>query len=153
MTLEWIPSRYYLRLLALRDQYADTPTVEQIDAFVNDTSSDAIEKLVDSLLANKAYGERWGRHWLDVARYADSVTLRGLILTEAWRYRDYVINTFNEDRPFAEFIVEQIAGDLLPNATEQQVLAKEITLLEPELLEQLCQLPLLLQPQQYNFFH
>ncbi|MHC4878424.1 MAG: DUF1553 domain-containing protein [Planctomycetota bacterium] len=100
--------RLYFDLIGL------PPTVEQIDAFVNDDSLDAVENLIDSLLANNAYGERWGRHWLDVARYADSVTLRGLILPEAWRYRDYVINTFNEDRPFADFIVEQIAGDLIP---------------------------------------
>ena len=100
--------RLYFDILGL------PPTVEQIDAFVSDDSPDATEKLVDGLLANLAYGERWGRHWLDVVRYADSVTLRGLILPEAWRYRDYVINTFNEDRSFADFIVEQIAGDLLP---------------------------------------
>ncbi|MBM81326.1 MAG: hypothetical protein CMJ78_12145 [Planctomycetaceae bacterium] len=99
--------RLYFDLIGL------PPTAEQIDAFVKDDSLDAVEKLVDELLANKAYGERWGRHWLDVVRYADSITLRGFVLPEAWRYRDYVISTFNEDRPFADFIVEQIAGDLI----------------------------------------
>ena len=107
--------RLYFDLIGL------PPTVEQIDAFVKDDSPDAIEKLVDELLAKQAYGERWGRHWLDVVRYADSITLRGFVLPEAWRYRDYVISTFNEDRSFADFIVEQIAGDLIPaEATNQK---------------------------------
>ncbi|HVV99752.1 MAG TPA: DUF1553 domain-containing protein, partial [Planctomycetaceae bacterium] len=70
--------------------------------------------LVDRLLASPQFGERWGRHWFDVVRYAESVTLRGLVFSEAWRYRDYVIETFNEDRPYNEFLREQVAGDLLP---------------------------------------
>jgi hypothetical protein len=89
------------------------PAPEEVDAFVNDKSAGAYEKLVDHLLASPAFGERWGRHWLDVARYAESVTLRGLIQNEAWRYRDYVIDSFNRDVPFDQFIREQIAGDLL----------------------------------------
>ncbi len=93
------------------------PTPEQIDAFVNDQSPTAYEKLVDQLLALPAFGERWGRHWLDVARYAESVTLRGLVFKEAWRYRDYVIDNFNRDVPFNRFVREQIAGDLLPAET------------------------------------
>ncbi|MFO0825484.1 MAG: DUF1553 domain-containing protein [Gemmataceae bacterium] len=93
------------------------PTPEQVDAFVKDSSSDAYEKLVEKLLASPAFGERWGRHWLDTARYADSVTLRGFVFKEAWRYRDYVIDSFNRDMPFNQFIREQIAGDLLPAAT------------------------------------
>ncbi|WP_439621552.1 DUF1553 domain-containing protein [Gemmata sp.] len=92
------------------------PTPEQIDAFVNATDPAAYEKLVDSLLASKAFGERWGRHWLDVARYAESVTLRGFVYKDAWRYRDYVIDSFNADVPFPQFVKEQIAGDLLPAA-------------------------------------
>src|SRR5439155_9108318 len=68
-------------------------------------------------LASPQFGERWGRHWLDVARYADSVTLRGFVFKEAWRYRDYVIDAFNRDVPFDQFIREQLAGDLLPAAT------------------------------------
>ncbi|HET6576665.1 MAG TPA: DUF1553 domain-containing protein, partial [Fimbriiglobus sp.] len=89
------------------------PTPEEVDAFVADQSADAYEKLVDHLLASPAFGERWGRHWLDVVRYAESVTLRGLVQKEAWRYRDYIIDSFNRDVPFDQFIREQIAGDLL----------------------------------------
>jgi hypothetical protein len=93
------------------------PTPEEVDAFVNDSDARAYEKLVDQLLASPHFGERWGRHWLDVARYADSVTLRGFVFKEAWRYRDYVIESFNADVPYDRFIREQIAGDLLPAAT------------------------------------
>jgi hypothetical protein len=93
------------------------PTSEVVDAFVRDRDPLAYEKLVDRLLASPQFGERWGRHWLDVARYAESVTLRGFILKEAWRYRDYVIDAFNDDMPFDQFVREQIAGDLLPVAT------------------------------------
>jgi hypothetical protein len=86
---------------------------EEVDAFVRDSDPQAYEKLVDRLLASPQFGERWGRHWLDIARYAESVTLRGLIFKEAWRYRDYVIDAFNRDVPFDQFVREQIAGDLL----------------------------------------
>ena len=92
------------------------PAPEEVDAFVNSTDADAYEKLVDKLLASPQFGERWGRHWLDVARYAESVTLRGFVFKEAWRYRDYVIDAFNVDLPFDRFVAEQIAGDLLPAA-------------------------------------
>jgi hypothetical protein len=90
------------------------PSPEEVDRFVNDKAADSYEKLVDRLLASPQFGERWGRHWLDVARFAESVTLRGFVFKEAWRYRDYVIDSFNTGRPFDRFIVEQIAGDLLP---------------------------------------
>ncbi len=91
------------------------PTPEQIDAFVNDPSSGALEAVVDRLLSSKAFGEKWGRHWLDVARYAESTgSSRNLPFPEAWRYRDYVIDAFNNDKPYDQFIREQIAGDLLP---------------------------------------
>jgi hypothetical protein len=90
------------------------PGPEQIDAFLSDPSPLAYEQLVDRLLASPQFGERWGRHWLDVVRFAESLTLRGLILKDAWRYRDYVIASFNEDRPYQDFVREQIAGDLLP---------------------------------------
>jgi cytochrome c553 len=91
------------------------PTPEEIDAFLKDKSPDAYAKVVDRLLASKAYGERWGRHWLDVARYADSNGLdENVAHGNAWRYRDYVINAFNADKPYNEFLLEQIAGDLLP---------------------------------------
>ena len=93
------------------------PTPEQMDEFINDKSPDAYARLVDRLLASPHFGERWGRHWLDVARYAESMTLRGFVFKEAWRYRDYVIESFNADRPFDRFIREQIAGDLLPHTS------------------------------------
>jgi Protein of unknown function (DUF1553)/Protein of unknown function (DUF1549)/Planctomycete cytochrome C len=92
------------------------PTPEVIASFVADTSPDAYEKLVDRLLASPRFGERWGRHWLDVARFAESLTLRGFVMNQAWRYRDYVIDAFNADMPFDQFIREQIAGDLIPTA-------------------------------------
>jgi hypothetical protein len=94
------------------------PTPEEIDAFLKDDSPDAYAKVVDRLLASPAYGERWGRHWLDVVRYADNRDARGLNgaedIGEAWRYRDWVIDAFNRDLPYDRFIVDQIAGDLLP---------------------------------------
>ncbi len=92
------------------------PSPEQVDAFVGDPSPEAYAALVDKLLASPAFGERWGRHWLDIARFAESVTLRGFIFKESWRYRDFVIESFNADVPFNRFIREQIAGDLLPAA-------------------------------------
>jgi hypothetical protein len=96
------------------------PTPQQIDAFVNDPSPDRFPRLVDQLLASPQFGERWGRHWLDVARFGESLTLRGFILKDAWRYRDYVIDTFNQDRPFDRFMQEQVAGDLMPFNSPQQ---------------------------------
>lgn len=98
------------------------PTPQQLDLFVQDDSPIAYERVVDELLSSPRFGERWGRHWLDVVRFAESVTLRGLILGESYRYRDYVIDTWNEDRPLDRFLVEQLAGDLLPgNTLEEQV--------------------------------
>ncbi len=99
------------------------PTPEEVDAFVKEYTAApqaAYEKLVDRLLASPHFGERWGRHWLDLARYADSLTLRGFIMKEAWRYRDYVIDSFNHDVPFDRFVREQVAGDLLPADSFEQ---------------------------------
>jgi len=93
------------------------PSPEEVDAFLGDATPDAYEALVDRLLASPHFGERWGRHWLDVARFGESMTLRGLVLGVAWRYRDYVIDAFNADLPFDRFVREQIAGDLLPAAS------------------------------------
>jgi hypothetical protein len=93
------------------------PTPQEINAFVTDPAADAeaFAKVVDRLLASSHFGERWGRHWLDLARYADSNGKdENLTFHEAYRYRDYVIDAFNRDKPFNEFIEEQIAGDLLP---------------------------------------
>jgi hypothetical protein len=95
------------------------PTPEEVDAFVKDESADAFAKVVDRLLASPRYGERWGRHWLDVARYSDT---KGQVRRQredpnflyAWTYRDYVIRSFNDDKPYNIFIIEQIAADKLP---------------------------------------
>jgi hypothetical protein len=90
------------------------PTPADIDAFLKDTSPNAYEKLVDKLLASPAFGERWGRHWLDVARYAESSGKeQNVFYPHAWRYRDYVIKAFNADKPIDQFFKEQLAGDLL----------------------------------------
>jgi hypothetical protein len=93
------------------------PTPEEVAAFMADRSPDAFARVVDRLLNSPRYGERWGRHWLDVARYADSNGLdENVAFGNAWRYRDYVINAFNQDKPYDRFVREQIAGDLLPAA-------------------------------------
>ena len=100
--------RAYFDLLGL------PPTPQQVDAFVNDTTPDSFARLVDSLLASPQYGERWGRHWLDVARYADSGGFEtDIYFRNAWRYRDYVVKSFNDDKPYDRFVQEQIAGDEL----------------------------------------
>ena len=106
---ETLIRRLYFDLVGL------PPTPEQIDEFVEDQSPDAWERLVDRLLASPQFAERWARHWFDVVRYAESLTLRGFILKEAWRYRDYVIDAFDRDFPYDQFLREQIAGDLLPS--------------------------------------
>jgi len=94
------------------------PTAAEVEAFEADTSPDAWDKLIDRLLASPAYGEKWGRRWLDVARYADSNGMdENLAHGNAWRYRDYVIRSFNADKPYNQFVKEQIAGDLLPGGT------------------------------------
>lgn len=91
------------------------PTEKEISGFVADTAPNAFEKVVDRLLASPRYGEKWGRHWLDVARYADSTgNDEDHRYPYAWRYRDYVIESFNNDLPYNQFMREQIAGDLLP---------------------------------------
>jgi Protein of unknown function (DUF1549)/Protein of unknown function (DUF1553)/Planctomycete cytochrome C len=97
------------------------PTPEQLDAFVKDRSNNALEKLVDQLLASPHFGEQWGRNWLDVARYGESTGLdRNLNYPYAWKYRDYVISAFNADKPYDRFIHEQIAGDLLPYKNQDE---------------------------------
>ena len=107
--------RLYFDLIGL------PPTPEQVDAFVKDSSSDAVDALVGRLLDSPQFGVHWGRHWLDVARYADS---NGgdfnATFHNAWRYRDYVVAAMNDDKPFDQFVREQIAGDLLPFDTNEQ---------------------------------
>jgi hypothetical protein len=91
------------------------PTESEIDAFLADKSPDAFKTVVDRLLASPRYGEKWGRHWLDVARYADSTGAdEDHRYPYAWRYRDYVIGAFNRDLPYNQFVMEQLAGDLMP---------------------------------------
>ena len=102
----------------LRRAYFDLiglpPTPAQLDAFLNDNSPDAFEKVVEQLLASPRYGERWGRHWLDVVRYGDSTGFEAdALYLNAWRYRDYVIKSFNDDKPYDRFVQEQIAADEL----------------------------------------
>ncbi len=99
------------------------PTPEEVDAFVNDPSPDAYENVVDRLLASPHYGERWGRWWLDAARYADSDGYEKDKPRFVWFYRDWVVNALNRDLPYDRFIIEQLAGDLLPNATQDQIVA------------------------------
>lgn len=100
------------------------PTPEAVNAFVNDRSHDAYEKLVDGLLASPHHGERLARHWLDLARYADSAGFQNdQTRANAWRYRDYVINAFNTDKPYDQFIKEQLAGDEIPAATKEDLIA------------------------------
>ncbi|MEO6741706.1 MAG: DUF1549 domain-containing protein [Chthoniobacteraceae bacterium] len=101
--------RVYFDLIGL------PPRPDEVSAFAKDKSPNAFEKIVDRLLASPQFGERWGRHWLDVARYAESTGKeRNFTFPAAWKYRDYVIASFNADKPYNEFIREQVAGDLLP---------------------------------------
>ena len=110
-----IVRRLYFDLIGL------PPSIEQIKGYTDDTSEDKYEKLVDSLLQDNGFGEKWGRHWLDVSRYAESSGQdRNLISPYAWRYRDYVIDSFNQDKPYDQFIKEQIAGDLLPHKSYEE---------------------------------
>ncbi|HYG77324.1 MAG TPA: PSD1 and planctomycete cytochrome C domain-containing protein [Planctomycetota bacterium] len=99
------------------------PTIEEQDTFAKDNSPDAYDKLVDRLLASPRFGERMAQQWLDVARYADTVGYHGDQNQNAWAYRDYVINSFNANKPFDVFTREQIAGDMLPNAGAEQLTA------------------------------
>jgi mono/diheme cytochrome c family protein len=99
------------------------PTPQEVDAFLADKSKDAYAKQIERLLASPHYGERWGRHWLDAARYADSDGYEKDMSREMWPYRDYVVNAFNRDLPYNQFIIEQIAGDQIPNAKQDQIVA------------------------------
>ena len=97
------------------------PTEAEIAGFVADHSPKAHERVVDRLLSSKAYGERWARHWLDLVGYAEQIGTEGKVFAEhAWRYRDYLVESFHQDKPFDRFIREQLAGDLLPAASPQE---------------------------------
>ena len=110
--------RAYLDLLGL------LPPPAEVDAFVNDPAPKAYENLIERLLASPHYGERWGRNWLDVVRYADSSGFEyDLTVDNAWRYRDYVIKAFNEDKPYDQFVIEHLAGDELEQPTYDSLTA------------------------------
>ncbi|MBT7406890.1 MAG: DUF1549 domain-containing protein, partial [Opitutae bacterium] len=109
--------RLYLDLIGL------PPTPEQADAFVFDNRPDAYQKLADQLIASNHYGEKWGREWLDLARYADTNGYEKDRPREIWHYRDWVIRALNADMPYDQFTIEQLAGDMLPHATLDQKIA------------------------------
>ncbi len=109
--------RLYLDLIGL------PPTPKEVDEFVADKRADAYEQLVEKLLARPQYGERWARWWLDAARYADSDGYEKDMSRQVWAYRDWVVKSLNADLPYDRFVTEQIAGDLLPNATQDQIVA------------------------------
>ncbi|MCL6293867.1 DUF1553 domain-containing protein [Jejuia spongiicola] len=109
--------RVYLDLIGL------PPTTKQIGEFIKDTSEKKYEQLIDSLLESPKFGEHWASMWLDLARYADSKGYEADRGREIWKYRDWVIKALNEDMPFNQFTIEQLAGDLLPNPTKEQLIA------------------------------
>ena len=115
--------RYTLVRRASLDLIGLPPTVEEADAFVNDAAPDAYERLIDRLLASPAYGERWARRWLDLARYADTNGYEKDRPRSIWPYRDWVIRALNADMPFDQFTIEQLAGDMLAGATQDQRIA------------------------------
>ena len=122
-----LPAAEASRATLIRRLYLDLtglpPAWSRVLQFVADPRPDAYERLVDELLASPRYGERWGRHWLDLARYADSSGYESDQPRQIWAYRDWVIHALNADMPFDRFVTEQLAGDLLPNATRDQHIA------------------------------
>ena len=124
---EWVPSEpakkeKWIRRVSL-GLTGLPPTLEEFENFMQDNSPKAREKVVDRLLASPRYGEHWARQWLDLARYADSNGFQADQLRDSWAFRDWVINAINQDMPFDQFTIEQIAGDLLPDATIDQKIA------------------------------
>ncbi|MDB5348846.1 MAG: type protein [Planctomycetota bacterium] len=123
----WNPSQEADKTTLIRRLSLDLtglpPGLDEVDQFINDPRPDAYEKLVDRLLAKPAYGEYWARMWLDLARYADSAGYADDPARTIWPYRDYVVRSLNANKPFDQFTVEQLAGDLLPNATDDQLIA------------------------------
>jgi len=129
--------RLYFDLIGL------PPTPAQLEGFFKDRSPDAIARLIDTLLASPQFGERWGRHWLDVARYSESNGMeRNFTYPHAWRYRDYVIASFNKDKPYDQFVREQLAGDLLDDeeapgtSAEERLTATGFLALGPKILNE-----------------
>ncbi len=136
LTLAAPASREQLLRRVTFDLIGLPPTPEELDAFLKDAAPDAWEKVIDRLLASPHYGERWGRHWLDVARFAESNGYEyDEVRPDAWRYRDYVIESFNKDKPFTRFIEEQLAGDeLYPDEPAARV-ATAFNLLGPDMTD------------------
>jgi len=137
------PSRDAAKRVLLRRLTFDLtglpPTPDEADAFERDESPPALERVVDRLLASRQFGERWGRYWLDVARYADSNgSDENFTYYDAWRFRNYVIDAFHRDKPFNQFVREQIAGDLLPAAgqteRDEQITATGFLVLGPKVI-------------------
>lgn len=112
------------------------PTTHEVDDFINDVSPDAWERVIDRLMASPHFGERWGRHWLDLARYADSNGYEfDEVRPDAWRYRDYVIESFNNDKPYSQFLREQLAGDELHPDEPSALIATGFNLLGPDMTD------------------
>jgi cytochrome c551/c552 len=134
-----LPRQQLIRRLYF-DLLGVPPSLDQVEAFVEDRDPDAYTRLVDRLLASPQLGERLARRWMDVARYAESLTLRGFVLPQVWRYRDYLVDAFNADHPLDSMVVEQLAGDLLPAvdaaAARRQAVATTFLLLGNTNLEQ-----------------
>lgn len=111
----------------LRRLYLDLtgvpPSLAEVNSFINDKSEDAYEKRIDSLLASEQYGEKWASWWLDMARYADTKGYEKDVSRQIWEYRDWVIKAFNKDMPYDQFTIEQLAGDLLPEPSKDQLIA------------------------------
>ncbi|HEY2952261.1 MAG TPA: DUF1549 and DUF1553 domain-containing protein [Verrucomicrobiae bacterium] len=129
-TGEQLVRRMFLGLTGL------PPSPEEVDAFLNDRSPAAYERLIDRLLGSPQYGERWARHWLDLARYAESDGFEhDAVRPHSWRYRDYVIRAFNEDRPYDRFIQEQLAGDELWPEEPEALVATGFNLLGPDMVD------------------
>ncbi|NCF93685.1 MAG: DUF1553 domain-containing protein [Verrucomicrobiaceae bacterium] len=123
LTLSEEADRHHLARRVALDLTGLPPSAEEVNAFVQSDDPTAYETLVDGLLDKKAYGEHWARHWLDLARYADSAGYADDPARTIWAYRDYVIRSFNQNKPFDVFTREQLAGDLLPNPTQDQLIA------------------------------
>jgi len=125
-TPETLCRRLFLDLIGL------PPSLAQLDAFVKDATANGLDTaataLADTLMKDKHFGEKWARHWLDAARYSDSNGFEKDLPREQWIWREWVIDAFNRDMPYDQFITEQIAGDLLPNRTQQQIIATGLEL-------------------------
>lgn len=130
------PSAPADRVMLIRRVYFDLiglpPTPREVEAFVKDKAPDAYQKLVEKLLASSQYGERWGQHWLDVVRFAETDGFEyDTHRNDAWRYRDYVIKSFNEDKPYNRFVMEQLAGDELDATNDELLIAAGFNRLGP----------------------